>query len=49
MFFFFVQKSDISTHGRKLVKEGTIGLKSARGKVTGKMRVPLVFCTFLMC
>lgn len=40
MGFFFVQKSDISTHGRKLVKEGIIGLKSARGKITGKRRFP---------
>lgn len=40
---FFVQKSDIPTHGRKLIKEGTIGLKSSRGQVTGKMRIPLIF------
>lgn len=48
-FLFRVQKSDISTHGRKLVKEGTIGYKSARGKVAGKMRIPLLFCTILTC
>lgn len=44
---FFLQISDIRTHGGTLVKEGTVGLKSARGQVTGKMTIPLIFSTIL--
>ncbi|XP_061172276.1 A-kinase anchor protein 13-like isoform X3 [Saccostrea echinata] len=42
------KKSDISSHGRKLVKEGTIGLKSARGKVTEAIMVVLTDLIFFM-
>lgn len=42
------KKSDISTHGRKLVKEGTIGLKSARGKITEATMVVLTDLIFFM-
>lgn len=42
------KKSDISTHGRKLVKEGTIGYKSARGKVAEATMVVLTDLIFFM-